>query len=296
MGYWLPGLSLQTYDVANISRSLPEGLLLGCMLSFLCGLVWAVVALINDALPQKDNDLPNTSLWNYLRTLLMLQGYFHAVVIVQRLHIVNAYKIDSSIITWREFMSRWWPELALTAWLVSSIVVLWLPSMPFSIDCIGLFGLAAIIVIDFCISYYSLSKVHRMLNTRTTVTRWAWAAVTYRPPALGPLPSLADVADRADKLTIRRILRTWILLVGSVACACGFLSIAWTQQGVFASLLFTNPAMRGTMLYVEAVKHVMLENRKSKQYLGKTTRSGIQGQSKATSDIPMVSSARPEGK
>ncbi|KAL7748574.1 hypothetical protein RI367_005985 [Sorochytrium milnesiophthora] len=251
-------------------------------MSYLTGVAGAVVDLVNHALPPLpgQDGPPGARYKTDSNVIQVVQTYFQAIVLVQRVHIVNAYKIDGAPITICEVLAKRWPEALMTLWLLLFLLNQFTSVVSFSINYIAFSGMAVIVMSDLGISYYTLSKVHRMLNTQMTVSRWAWTGLTYRPHVLR---STASLSDEGDKAAIRRILRSWILQNVSLVLACFLLSIAWITDSLFTYMLFTNSGLlcgslwqRGTVLYIEAIRHVLLSNRRSKQYLGTATKTGIQ--------------------
>ncbi|KAL7749273.1 hypothetical protein RI367_005425 [Sorochytrium milnesiophthora] len=226
---------------------------------------------------------PTYNFWVLLQDLaVLLQTYFQALVIVQRLHIVNAYKIDSHAITAAEFLSKRWLELV---WTIFGIIVtsirLSYPG-PWAVYASAVVWLLSIIVMDIMLSISTLNKVHRMLNTQQDTWSWARQALRIRQGTPARASITQPVAHDVDDNT-RRLVQAWTLLTASIVCAAGIYLASVLQRSTPLHLPLFHLAwvfgclwQRNAMLYVEAVKHVMVTNRRSKQFVGTATKTGIQ--------------------
>ncbi|KAL7748938.1 hypothetical protein RI367_005586 [Sorochytrium milnesiophthora] len=265
-------------------RSLSAWLSSTCLASFLSGATGALVTLFGDLLQLAGSPAYQTlapSLIGWIATCVLLQMYLQAIVILQRVHLVNAYKIDSTAITLHEFLIKRWPELVVTALAIALAAMAAIPVDPKYTVPASIAWLLFIIAMDLVLSVLTVNKVHRMLNTKEDAVSWAWSALRPRrhPPATPGQPTANDDRDS----NVRRFVRTWLLLTCSILFTAVAYTLSWVQSNPYIytpvirlAWVCASVWQRGTMLHMEVVKHILLANRKSKQFLGTATKSGIQ--------------------
>ncbi|KAL7753282.1 hypothetical protein RI367_001057 [Sorochytrium milnesiophthora] len=224
-------------------------------------------------------------------TLVVLQTYFHAIVVLQRIHIVNAYAFSNESIDCRMLFLRWWPELVWSAGLCAMIFLDFAYYSTTPAYTAAVLWLMTLTIMDITISAVTFSKVHRMLNTKQTI--WDWFRGSVRSQTSQPTTAVArsrgvSTGSRGDIPLLatnssQRVVRAWLLVLLSIMSSGIFYLCAWWFGSTSdlwlplyrASWLCGSVWQRGCLSYIEAIKQVALQNRVSKQYLGSTTRTGI---------------------
>ncbi|KAL7750337.1 hypothetical protein RI367_004109 [Sorochytrium milnesiophthora] len=278
--------------------------------SFLCGGFGALASFLESLcfLGFLPLDLLKDTLDTCVDSSLVLQMYLQAIVIIQRVHIVNAYEIGGDAITVAELLRKRWPELVCTAVTGAMMAIEGTDSTLIVKVTAGVLWLASIIILDVVLSLVTFNKVHRMLNTRMNAFTWAWHALqtTNVSTFLSARPSTMrlDMVRSSPKRTGSSsvataprehvggredlsgcIVRAWLILTFSIVSAafvyfigytfCSYNESLITFHLAWASAMFGSIWQRGSMLYIEAIKHVAMSNRTSKQYLGTMTKTGI---------------------
>ncbi|KAL7747147.1 hypothetical protein RI367_007507 [Sorochytrium milnesiophthora] len=291
-------ISLQLVNVRSARRflrkkSLSRWLLNAYTASFLFGAVGGALSLIESTLQLAGSPSTWTEnpLSSYMSLSLIFQTYFQGIVILQRVHIVNAYIVDADAITVQELFRKRWPEATLTLAGVGVAAVQFIGISRAVNHLLSLAWIAGIIALDVTLSITTFNKVHRMLNTSQTAVSWAWNALRSRPslaassmPSVDSAPSSQSAKNLRDGRVSQRIVSAWTLLTLSIFCAALLYLVSWL---VFANNEYMNVIMyqlawifgsiwqRGGLFYIEAVKIVAMQNRASKQYIGTLTRTGI---------------------
>ncbi|KAL7751190.1 hypothetical protein RI367_003396 [Sorochytrium milnesiophthora] len=270
------------------------------MCGFVSGVVGGAVCIAYAALHLGDIHYAQSRVWidQAMETCVTLQFAFQAVAIVQRVHIVNKYAVDNEVITLREFVRKRWPELGLGVWTVAVLTVIYVYGGSALEYEAGVGSLLLVIVLDLGVSLATFNKVHRMLNTGERTLSWYMRALL-------PLPSQATL-DRAGSVAsnntnnsssniapgrtghamsadTRRVLRSWTMMTVGVISSALIFFFAWlfltrSQAWVTAFRLFWLAGciwQRGSLLYIDAIRHVAISNRASKRYLGTMTTTGI---------------------
>ncbi|KAL7748937.1 hypothetical protein RI367_005585 [Sorochytrium milnesiophthora] len=364
-GLGLGLLALHTVNFVSVrkvyqQKSLSPWLTRASVASVVWGLIGAVEVVVVDIVELITHVIPLGGPGLFFMLCSILQFYFQAIVILQRVHMVNAYKVDTDVITFSELITKRWPELLYTVGLAAVLIVGLSPQSSFQlIAAAGLLWLLCIIFMDFFLSYYTLSKVHKMLNTKQSVLSWAVSSLRAKPegtaaaaaaaslPARLSLarpssanpslarpssahPSLARpssanpslsrpasnrpssagseeaaIAKSKNNHTARRLVKTWILVMAAITCSIVIYILSWlstnsTLYGPLTRLSLICMALwqRGTLLHLDAVKHIILANRAGKRFLGRATATGIQENSVAeapveTSGVKASPSAEP---
>ncbi|KAL7747141.1 hypothetical protein RI367_007501 [Sorochytrium milnesiophthora] len=254
--------------------------------SFMFGAGGGILALAIDGLQlvwqhaEEDMDI-----WSSFMSLtLILQTYFQGIVILQRPHIVNAYRVDSDAITLLELLRKRWPEAVL------SVTSVGIAAVQFSNIGVGLRAelsltwVTGIIALDVVLSITTFNKVHRMLNTHQTALSWAWQALRSRRSTVAGSLARQSTSKLSDGQASWRVVSAWVLLTLSIVCAALIYLASWlafpddpylSYTAYQLAWIFGSVWQRGGLFYLEAVRIVAMQNRASKQYLGTLTRTGI---------------------
>ncbi|KAL7746732.1 DNA replication protein psf2 [Sorochytrium milnesiophthora] len=258
----------------------------GCgVLSAFFWLAMTVVCLTTDPI--------NRALYVELRRVavfaLILQLYFHVIVVIQRVHIVNAYVFTDRAIDCRLVLMRRYPEILWTLALVGMLYVnitYFLTPTAYLANTIWQFSMMAV---DITLALSTFNKVHRMLNTQRSTLVW------YKETLRAAMASSSTVLpsgrpEQRPQLTgfsrasIATVVRSWTIMILSQLCSITLYIAFWKVAGdpdltiafLYAALLTVSLSQRSSLLYIEAIKQVAMQNRVSKQYLGSTTKTGIE--------------------
>ncbi|KAL7747148.1 hypothetical protein RI367_007508 [Sorochytrium milnesiophthora] len=240
-------------------KALSRWLLYAYYASFTFGALGGLLSVVNDSMLMAGQDQSNVRAAFGLATglALLLQMYFEAIVAIQRVHMVNAYMVDSEAITLDEILRKRWGEIVYTISGVAMIIAQFVPMSTDLNNLLLFIWLLAVIFMDLGVSVVTLNKVHRMLNTQKTAVSWAFD--TLRRLIFG-LSSVLFTNDR---------------YLSGIAN-----SVAWILGSLW---------QRGGLFYIEAIKHVALQNRASKQYLGTVSNTGIKLDTRASAPMSSTS-------
>ncbi|KAL7751632.1 hypothetical protein RI367_003098 [Sorochytrium milnesiophthora] len=215
--------------------------------------------------------------------LTVQQSYFQAILILQRVHIINAYAIGADAVTFTELLARRWPEIVVSvaSVTVSVLTIAFKTQALLSVAVLAaLLWIVVITVMDVVVSITTFNKLHRMLNTQQTAVQWYWQGL--RGSRWHNSSSSSRRLNAIDGATTR-LIRSWTVNMLAVLIAVLVYAVGWylchgTDEWIpFMRMSWLLGAIwqRGSMLYIEAIKQVALRNRATKQYLGSATHTGI---------------------
>ncbi|KAL7753284.1 hypothetical protein RI367_001059 [Sorochytrium milnesiophthora] len=300
------------------------------IVSFVCGVAGGCMSLafcvMRYALPNQLAAIH--ALDQSVTFFLIMQISLQAIVIIQRIHIVNAYVMDADAFTCTTLLIRRWPEILWTLGTAGMISIAML--FPWSLIeyVAATVWLSFVVCMDLCITFITFNKVHRMLNTGQTALRWLYT-VWFPPKPSSPRPSPASSMPSATAGTstmaaspfkqpskldslqqrvlantaTRKIVRAWSLMTLSILGAIVLFFIAWYVVGgaeawlpIFRlSWIFGCIWQRGSLMYIEAIKQVAITNRINKQYMGTITQTGIVYDHTDTTNPPSAAAPRRQG-
>ncbi|KAL7751633.1 hypothetical protein RI367_003099 [Sorochytrium milnesiophthora] len=217
---------------------------------------------------------------------MLMQTYLHAIVIIQRVHIVNVYDLESHVVTVLELLRKRFAEMV---WTVLVVVAMWLVLMYHTTSIAHVTAtcwLFSIAVMDVTIAFVTIRKVHRMLNTQQKTVVWFWrslvrASDSHRTLARSTAARLS--ADKGGSEAAGNVVRSWTLLTLGVFTSGAIYVVGWTClhstplwiPAVDLAWIFGSVWQRGSLMYIDAIRQVAMDNRASKQFLGTATHTGI---------------------
>ncbi|KAL7751631.1 hypothetical protein RI367_003097 [Sorochytrium milnesiophthora] len=232
------------------------------------------------------SDAETPTIWALGRVedlIVLTQTYLQVIVILQRLHMVNAHAVGASAVTLCEFLVLRRAEIF---WTLGYIVMFFFMAYFTTNRAAYLAGTVwglGMIFLDVAIAVISVSKVHRMLNTSQTALSWYWESIRRKQPKPAATTSGLTLQRSSISDNTSTIVQSWTLMILAIVASASMYVVAWYALDdsplwypvLRIAWLFMSVWQRGSLLYIEAIRQVGMLNRVNKQYLGTATKTGI---------------------